>query len=186
VILPRIYALALRDSALYVGGEFASMGAKPRLCLAAVDTATGRASDWDPGTNGLVWALSAFGNTLYIGGGFTTLGGLPCNRFAGISAGTTMAPKAQPWSPLASVMRIAPNPVRGRATARFAVPATVPVSLTIYDVQGRRVSTPMDHEIRPSGPQEVEIRTTGWPAGTYYCRLNVGAQTATQRLLVLP
>src|SRR5439155_18734229 len=60
VVTPRIRGLALVDSVLYVGGSFASIGGQPRICLAAVDTATGLATEWNPELDGLIWSLAVY------------------------------------------------------------------------------------------------------------------------------
>jgi len=185
LVYPRIYAMALGDSFLYVGGDFSSIGGKPRTCLAAIDIATGRASAWDPDADGLVWTLSAGGNSVYAGGGFTTMAGLPCSGVAAFSGRIQADQRPPRCPPLVAFLPIVPNPVRGHAIARFATSAAAAIDLTVFDVMGRRVSTYLDHEVRPAGVYEVAISTEGWPAGVYYCRLLTGSSSAMQHLLVL-
>jgi len=79
-----------------------------------------------------------------------------------------------------------PNPARSRALIRFMLPSTVVVTLGVYDLQGRRVATLLDHELQSPGTHEVPLRTEGWRAGMYLYRLEAGGTTATRKSLVVP
>jgi hypothetical protein len=177
----RVKALVMHDSLLYVGGEFASMNGEPRICLAAVDTATGLATSWDPGLDGYVWSLAASGNAIYAGGGFSRAGGLPCAGLAGFRIPTL--PPSPPVSRLA--MAITPNPARADALVRLALPASGAVSLDVHDLQGRLVATILRDEVRTAGIHVVPIRMSGWPEGVYFCRLEAGGATATRKMVVV-
>ena len=75
-----VYALALSGTTLYAGGDFnfiqgASGGPYSRYFIAAIDTASGNPTTWNPNANGTVAALALTGTTLYTGGNFSTLQG---------------------------------------------------------------------------------------------------------------
>jgi hypothetical protein len=94
-----VFALALSGSLVYAGGDFSSIGGKARNGLAAIDAATGVATDWNPnpdGGEGLVTALEVSGTTVFAGGGFTTMGGQTRNFLATVDAVTGL-PTA--WNP---------------------------------------------------------------------------------------
>lgn len=91
-----VYSIGLTGSTLYVGGSFTTAGGSSRDNLAAIDTATGLATSWNPGTNGVVYSLSLGSSTVYIGGDFTTAGGSSRSRVAGISLSTGGATS---WNP---------------------------------------------------------------------------------------
>jgi hypothetical protein len=59
-----------------------------RQRIAALDSTTGIAVEWDPGADGRVSALSASGSTVYAGGTFTTVGGQARNGIAAVDAAT--------------------------------------------------------------------------------------------------
>ena len=181
VVDPRVRALVLVDSVLCVGGSFASIGGQPRICLGGVDTTTGLATDWDPGTDGLVWTLAASCNTLYAGGGFSRAGGLPSSGLAAFAFPTTPRP---PTASQLAIM-VAPNPVRAEAVARFTLPAAGLVSLDVFDLQGRRVVSVVHSEAQSAGVHEVPIHSSGWREGMYFCRLSIGGAIATRKLAVL-
>jgi hypothetical protein len=78
-----------------------------------------------------------------------------------------------------------PNPARSITSIRFLLPMSEPVNLEVYDVQGRRVASLLDHELRPAGEQEVPVRTEGWSAGRYFYRLEAGGRSETRKMLVV-
>jgi hypothetical protein len=179
----QIQALALSRSMLYVGGNFSSIGGQRHICLAAVDTATGLATDWDPGLDGLVWSLLADGATVYVGGGFSRAAGLPCDDLAAFHLPPTPTP--EPLTSRLVITGVWPNPVQSLATVRFALPATAPATLDVYDLQGRLMTTIFRDRMHPAGEEEVSFPTEGWPVGLYLCRLQAGEATASRKLLVV-
>jgi hypothetical protein len=58
---PDVYALAARGPTLYVGGDFLQIGGAPRVCLAALDTASGAATSWVPGGSTTCYSLALAG-----------------------------------------------------------------------------------------------------------------------------
>src|SRR5262249_38103427 len=47
-----VRALVVDGATVYVGGLFSSVGGAARLCIAALDAATGAATPWNPSANG--------------------------------------------------------------------------------------------------------------------------------------
>lgn len=70
-----VYAVALSDTALYIGGAFTNVAGVRRAGLAAIDLITHNLQPWNPEANDVVLALARVGNALYAGGRFTMLGG---------------------------------------------------------------------------------------------------------------
>jgi hypothetical protein len=103
------------SNTVYAGGDFNSIGGQSRANIAALDLNTGRATTWNPKTNGRVYTLGISGNTIYAGGLFSRAGGQPRNRLAALDASTGLATD---WNPNADsdvfVLRVAP-PVLGVA-----------------------------------------------------------------------
>lgn len=77
---PRINALLISGTNLYVGGGFTTAGGQPADYVAKWDGNTWSALG--SGLDGIVWALAADATNLYAGGWFTNAGGLPANRIA--------------------------------------------------------------------------------------------------------
>lgn len=177
----RVRAFALHDGLLYVGGRFGSVNGQPRVCLAAVDTATGLPTDWDPAADGLVWSLAANGNTVCAGGGFTRAGGFPANGLVAFSLPTE--PRPLPTTLVLGAST--PNPARSRVVIPFTLPEAAIVTLTLHDLQGRRVIAPLDHVALGPGGHEVPVNVERWSAGVYFCRLVAGGHAATRKLVII-
>lgn len=85
-----IWSMAMLHGTLFLGGNFFGVGGEARRNLAAVDSASGRVTRWNPGANNIVTGLAVQGDTLIIGGGFKTLGGLPRAGLAAVDTGGTV------------------------------------------------------------------------------------------------
>jgi predicted small secreted protein len=101
---PEVYALAVSEGTVYAGGNFNCIGGQPRNNIAALDTATGEVTPWNPNaiTDGIppslpaVTVLAVSEGTVYVGGYFSNIGGQPRNRIAALNAVTG---EATPWNP---------------------------------------------------------------------------------------
>ena len=90
-----VNSLAVGANAIYVGGQFATIGGVARSRLAAVNTTNGGALSFDPTVNSAVSALGYNGSVLYAGGSFTTVNGATTrNRIAAFSTSTGIADPA--------------------------------------------------------------------------------------------
>jgi len=181
IITPRVRGLVLSDSVLYVGGSFASIGGQPRICLASVDTATGLATDWDPGMDGLIWSLATDGSTVYAGGGFSRAGGLPA---AGLAAFALPQDRVTAPIPFALAQTF-PNPAHSNTIIRYALPVAAPVTLSVYDLQGRRVASLLDHVFQGAGRHDVPVQADRWNPGVYLYRFEAGGRSVTRKLVVV-
>jgi flagellar hook capping protein FlgD len=86
------------------------------------------------------------------------------------------------------LMGAIPNPSPGRATVRYSLAMAGPVSLAVFDLQGRQIATLAD------GPQEAGAHTIAWngrdtagqrvASGLYFLRLRQGAQEQTRRIIM--
>lgn len=128
-----------------------------------------------------MWSLAAEGNTVYVGGGFTRAGGLPAMGLAAFSIPEPPVPAPAPFALAQSV----PNPARSSAIIRFGLPRGSPVTLSIYDLQGRRVARLLDHEWREAGTHEVAVPRAGWKPGVYLYRLEAEGLSATRKMVLL-
>jgi len=95
---PTIYAMAVWNERLFVGGKFSSVDGVAAKNLAAIDVDPSSPSygevipSFDPKPSGTVWALAVRGNRLYAGGKFGKVGGvahLNAARFTIAADGTT-------------------------------------------------------------------------------------------------
>ena len=77
-----------------------------------------------------------------------------------------------------------PNPSNGSSSLEFHLPASAYVTLRVYDVAGRIVSTLVDGVTGP-GEQRVEFRAPRDGSSMYFARLEVGSVRFTRRLIVI-
>lgn len=99
-----VSALAVNDNddTVYVGGNYSSIGQSQSLrnSLAAVATADGTVTDWDPNvTGGSVYALAVSGNTVYAGGDFTSIKAASQKYLAAIDAAPGTVGTLSDWNP---------------------------------------------------------------------------------------
>jgi hypothetical protein len=178
---PAINALALLGHTLYVGGDFYSLGGQVRPCLAALDDSIGLATTWAPRSDLTIRSLALSGSTLYAGGIFGSMGLLPCHGLAALSVPIDPAPRL----PGFWVAQSFPNPARDVATIRFSLPTSEVTTLSIFDVQGRRVSMPLDRVPLKPGPHDISFAVATLKAGVYLCSIESGPMKATRKLLVV-
>jgi hypothetical protein len=77
-----------------------------------------------------------------------------------------------------------PNPVDQLTTIRYSIPRHNTIHLSIYDINGRRITTLFE------GMQTVEHGTITWdstdyPAGVYVCALSAGDKIVTNHMTVI-
>ena len=77
-----------------------------------------------------------------------------------------------------------PNPFNPQTTIDYALPQAGDVSLVVYDLVGRIVSTLIDG-IQPAGHHEVRFNAGDLPTGTYLYRLRTGAETVTRTMTLM-
>ena len=77
-----------------------------------------------------------------------------------------------------------PNPFNPVTVIRYALPVSAPVSLTIYDVLGRRVETLVD-DLQGAGVHEVHWEAGGFPSGVYLYVLRADEFVEMRRMVLL-
>ncbi len=82
------------------------------------------------------------------------------------------------------ILRSYPNPFNPEAVIEYTLPDRAHVSLRVYDVAGRLVTTLVD-DVRAVGLHRVMWRPRGTASGVYFCRLQVGAFSLSRKLVLL-
>jgi hypothetical protein len=77
-----------------------------------------------------------------------------------------------------------PNPFNPVTTITYDLMRDGHVSLTVYDVLGRSVATLFDGQ-QAVGQHRVAFDATGLAGGVYFCRMNAGTFTQTQKLVLV-
>jgi hypothetical protein len=76
-----------------------------------------------------------------------------------------------------------PNPFNPSTTIRYALPKSSEVTLTIYDLLGREITTLVNKTQTP-GEYAVLWNGQGHPSGIYICHLRAGDFTETRKLVL--
>ena len=78
----------------------------------------------------------------------------------------------------------APNPFRSFTEIVYALPQRTDVTLTVYDLMGRRVAT-LASGSRGTGVHRARLGSTSLPSGAYVVRLQANGQQKTRRITVV-
>lgn len=92
-----VYALALKDGVLYVGGQFTRVRGKTASGLIGLAAADAQVT-WDPLFAGTVYALDVANGLVYVGGSFYSVGYSNRQNLAAIDVSTALA---NAWNPAA-------------------------------------------------------------------------------------
>jgi len=104
-------------------------------------------------------------------------------RTCGANGGTSTAILDTPQRTPMYLRPPSPNPAAGRTTLSFQLEREGTVSLTVYDVQGRRVAKVLDASLA-AGPHERMFDTHGLASGVYFVRLQTPTASVTRKLVV--
>jgi hypothetical protein len=83
-----------------------------------------------------------------------------------------------------SLLEVSPNPFNPSTVASFELRVPGYVSLRVYDIAGRLVTTLSDG-YRSAGSHQVTWNAAGQPSGIYFCRLQAGEYTNIQKIVLL-
>ena len=123
---------------------------------------------------------------LFVGGLFSSLGVGPSSMIACWRGAVTQldvpSPQAQAGTRL---LQNAPNPCTDRTNVAFQLEAASIVTLDLYDVMGRRVTSAIEKQWLPAGRHEASFDKSAIAPGVYLCRLSAGASHSSRRLVVL-
>ena len=179
---PHVESILASDGVIYAVGDFRRIGGATRYFLAAVDTATAEATSWNPGAfGGMALCLAERDHEIYVGGGLTRLGRFPIGNFGACSA----VPPPRLTHPGLFMAQSTPNPAATNAVVSFVMPEPARATLSVFDLQGRRVASALKDEPLTAGPHDVELKVGGWPIGCYLYRLEAGGATVTRKMLVI-
>lgn len=78
-----------------------------------------------------------------------------------------------------------PNPFNPSTKIKFDMPKNGLVTLKVYDILGRLVSTLVNNEFITAGTKEVTFAGTNLASGVYFYRIEAGEFTATKKLTLV-
>ncbi|MFH0952626.1 MAG: T9SS type A sorting domain-containing protein [Patescibacteria group bacterium] len=81
-------------------------------------------------------------------------------------------------------LSVAPNPFNPMTSITYTVSQTGPVTLTVYDVNGRLVDLLVDNELRQANVYQLNYQPST-SSGIYFVKLTAGSETKTQKIVLL-
>lgn len=133
---------------------------------------------------GSTFGVGVHGKTVYLAAGESGIVYLPlqCSPVSSVE---------EVVAPCALVLGQAyPNPFNPLTTIRYELPRAMPVTLSIIDLAGRRVSELLSGQMKGVGPHQAQWngrddRGRAAPAGIYLYRLQAGSIDETRRMVLI-
>jgi hypothetical protein len=184
-----ISAFAVFNNELIVAGGIDPEDGGPGKNIAAWN-----GFNWAPlgsGLNSHVKALAVYDDKLYAAGYFTIAGGKVSAYFAEWTNSdpvAALAPAKLNTSTFILYQNV-PNPFNPSTRIAFTLPRQSHASLSIYNVEGKLVTTLVD-DVFDEGDNQVSwngIDANGNPvsSGVYFYRLKAGGETLTKKMILL-
>jgi hypothetical protein len=118
-------------------------------------------------------------------GGILTLGTFAVGKFKDVPDIIVGVERNEYGAPAQfSLSQNYPNPFNPTTAIQYSVSSTQYVSLKVYDVIGRELST-LVSEVKPPGTYTVKWDAQGLASGIYFYRLEAGQFTETRKLVLL-
>jgi hypothetical protein len=77
-----------------------------------------------------------------------------------------------------------PNPFNPNTIIRYTIPSKSHVVLVIYNLAGQKISTLVDEQ-KYAGSYDINYNATHLPSGMYVCRLIVGSNTLSSKIIII-
>jgi hypothetical protein len=77
-----------------------------------------------------------------------------------------------------------PNPFNPITTFTYELPMVLPVTIQIYDINGREILN-KNEGIKTPGTHHVTLSLTSLSSGTYFCKFSAGEFQKTQKIMLL-
>ncbi len=182
-----VQSLTIYNGQLVAGGYFTTSGPESIRFVARWD-----GNSWQSlgsGVDGVVYSVEAKGIDLFVGGWFSQAGNRPSSRIAQWTDAAAAIPEVDSPALAIELAPNLPNPFHTSTTISYALTQAAPVSLSIFDVNGRYVATLVrehqgagDHQAVWDGRDVLGHRVA---AGIYVYRLQSGSQVEARRMLRL-
>jgi len=78
-----------------------------------------------------------------------------------------------------------PNPFTDHATIMYTLPKESPVTLNVYNSEGKQVASLYNNEIKTAGTHTTAFEANALPAGMYYYTIEAGEYFGTQKMILM-
>jgi hypothetical protein len=173
-----ISCLQLIGSELFVGGGFTTIAGETRPGIAALNAFNGVADGWNPDELVGATCMVVDGTNAYAGSSIFSLRGVYAISLSDVSV--TGAPATPPLE----LAQNRPNPAGSNTLIEFTLPQAAPVTLSVFDLAGRRVASLLEGEMRPAGVNRVPFRPAGLASGMYLYKVEALGLSAARKMIV--
>jgi len=105
-----------------------------------------------------------------------------------VNAANTAATSVEAWPGQPPPFRLEapyPNPVSEVATMGYDIATAGPVTISVYNVAGRRVVVLLDSIEKTAGAGLVELDTRELAAGVYFVKMGMGARSVSRKITIV-
>jgi hypothetical protein len=81
-------------------------------------------------------------------------------------------------------LSVRPHPFNPSTTLSYSLLHAGKVTLNVYDLSGKKLSTPVDG-LQDAGTHQVKFNAGGLPSGVYVCKLTAGSRVSTRTLMLI-
>ncbi len=179
-----VYALAMHEGRLYVGGGFSPNEESTVAYLGMWD-----GSSWvqvDGGMDNRVMALASQDDRLLVAGDFTQAGSVQAHYFTRFKVGAEQSRVIAGLAEVMTAVRLGepvPNPATGLVSVSLELGSAMQVRAELYDALGRRVAALADGR-REAGQATIEAEVGELPAGMYLIRVTTPSGVSTRSIAV--
>jgi hypothetical protein len=107
------------------------------------------------------------------------------HQYQSLCKGSTDIPNTQNFTPMAfELLQNYPNPFNPATIISYTVPQSSLVSLKVYDLMGREVTSLVDEQ-KPAGTYSVKVDGSKWASGVYFYRIMAGKYQETKKLILM-
>jgi hypothetical protein len=99
-------------------------------------------------------------------------------------SGAVAVEEPEPLPSAYSLLPPYPNPFNAQVTIEYALPNEAAVSLSVFDIQGRKVATLIEG-MKPAGYHRLTWDAKSMPSGLYFMRLTAGEFVETRKMTLL-
>ena len=82
-----------------------------------------------------------------------------------------------------NMIMVAPNPIKDKAVISFSIIVDANITLQIFDIYGRLISTEIPQQAFQKGMHQVIINANKYESGIYLCKLFVNNEVLTQKVV---
>ena len=78
-----------------------------------------------------------------------------------------------------------PNPFNNTTLLQFVLTASMPVSVTIFDLKGEKVDVLAENRVLNKGINMIAFDASDLPSGLYFCRLEAESDILIKKMMLI-